>query len=133
MWADLLSLVVTGAFAACLVFIAGRLMKRRGKTLPRFIMPAAIGLSMLVFSVWNEYTWYGRMTTNLPQTVMVVGSGSRSVPWAPWTYVKPVKVRFVALDQADMLHSEARPGLVQTRLYLVERWQPTRVVNVASQ
>ena len=29
--------------------------------LPKWVLPAGIGLAMLSYSIWNEYTWYPRM------------------------------------------------------------------------
>jgi hypothetical protein len=131
MWADLISLAAVGVLAACLLFIIRHTLKRRGRNLPRWIMPAVVGASMMGYSVWNEYSWFGRITSSLPSTVAIVGRGERSAFWAPWTYTMPVTVRFVALDSRVRVQSEQRPGLVLTELLLVERWQPTRRVPVA--
>lgn len=131
MWVDLLSMGAIGVFAACMVFVARRSAGKRGRLLPRWTMPAVIGASMIGYSVWNEYSWFERITSALPESVTVVSRGERSAPWAPWTYLSPVTVRFVALDTRMRAHSQERPGLVLTELILVERWQPTRRVAVA--
>jgi hypothetical protein len=104
MWADFLSMFAVGAFAACMVFIVRRSMNKRGRSMARWVMPAAIGASMITYSIWNEYTW---------------------------TFLKPVTVRFIALDTNARVRSEQRPELIVTELLLVERWQPTRKVSVA--
>ncbi len=131
MWVDLLSMAAIGIFAACLVFIIKHLLRRRGKSAPRWAMPAVIGLTMIGYSVWNEYTWFDRITSALPPTVEIVGKGQRSAFWAPWTYLQPVTVRFIALDTRARIQSTERPGLVLSELLLVERWQPTRSVPMA--
>lgn len=131
MWVDLISMAAVGVFAACMVFVVRRAIVKRGRNLPRWIMPAAIGASMIAYSIWNEYSWYGRITAALPDSVTVVSHGERSVPWAPWTYALPVTVRFVAMDSRMRAVSEERPGLVLTELLLVERWQPTLRVPIA--
>lgn len=131
MWADFLSMFAVGAFAACMVFIVRRSMNKRGRAVPRWIMPATIGASMIIYSIWNEYTWSDRIQAGLPASVAVVGEGHRTAFWAPWTFIKPVTVRFIALDTRARVRSEQRPELVLTELLLVERWQPTRKVAVA--
>jgi hypothetical protein len=131
MWADLLSMIAVGAFAACMVFIVRRSLNKRGRRLPRWIMPAAIGATMITYSIWNEYTWFDRITAGLPDSVEVVGQGQRTAFWAPWTFISPVTVRFIALDTHARARSDQRPDLVLTELLLVERWQPTRKVAVA--
>lgn len=131
MWVDLLSMMAVAALAACLVFILGRFLRKSKRTLPRWIMPAAIGVTMIAYSVWSEYSWFTRMQSALPQNVVVLSTGPRSAPWAPWTYLAPVTVRFVAMDTHAVTRSEQKPELVRGQLLLVERWQPTRMVTVA--
>ncbi|MAL01464.1 MAG: hypothetical protein CL536_04870 [Alcaligenaceae bacterium] len=131
MLGDYIAMLAIGVLAACIVFILGRLMRRRGRQLPRWIMPFAIGASVITYSVWNEYTWFNRMQSALPDHVVVVGTGERSMPWAPWTYLAPVVSRFVAVDTAGISRSEMRPELVRIQIFLVERWQATRTAIVA--
>jgi hypothetical protein len=131
MWVDLLSMLATAALAACVVFILGRFLRQSKYRLPRWAMPAAMGCTMIAYSVWSEYSWFTRIQSALPTNVVVLGTGQRSVPWAPWTYPAPVTVRFVAMDTRTISRSEQKPDLVRSQLLLVERWQPTRTVTVA--
>ena len=131
MWADFIAMLAVAALAFCLVFIAGRFLRRSGRQLQRWIMPATIGISVLAYAVWNEYTWFSRLHNALPEHVVVASTGQRSSPWAPWTYIAPVTARFIAIDTRAIARSEQRPELARTELFLIERWQPTRVVSVA--
>lgn len=131
MWVDLLSMAAIGIFAACIIYIARHTLRRAGRNAPRWLMPAVIGASMIGYSIWNEYSWFGRITSALPPTVEVVGTGERSAFWAPWTYLNPVTVRFMALDTRSRVESADQPGLVVAELLLVERWQRTRSVPMA--
>ena len=131
MWIDLLAMAAVGILTACLIYILRRSAKQRGRAWPRWILPATIGAGMIGYSIWNEYTWYDRVTSSLPASVAIMGHGERSAPWAPWTYVWPVTVRFIAMDAHNRVESQQRPGLYVTELLLVERWQPTHRVPVA--
>lgn len=131
MWVDILAMAVVGILAACMVYITRRSLARRGRRMPRWTLPAIIGSCMIGFSIWNEYSWFDRITSQLPAAVAVVGEGQRSDLWAPWTYLWPVTTRFVAMDTRNRVKSSERPGLVVTELLLVERWQPTRKVHLA--
>lgn len=131
MWVDLLSMAAIGIFAACLIYIVRHTMRRAGRSAPRWLMPAVIGASMIGYSVWNEYSWFDRISSALPPSVAVVGTGARSAFWAPWTYVRPVTVRFMAMDTRNRVESAERPGLVVTEVLLVERWHPTRSIPMA--
>ncbi|HLU00458.1 MAG TPA: hypothetical protein VKZ70_12035 [Burkholderiaceae bacterium] len=131
MWVDVLAMAAVGILAACIIYMMRRSLAKRGRSLPRWALPAIIGASMIGYSVWNEYTWFGRITSQLPPEVAVVGKGERSAAWSPWTYLWPVTTRFVALDTRNRVQSSERAGLVVTEILLVERWQPTRRVALA--
>lgn len=131
MWADFIAMLAVAALAFCLVFIAGHFMRRSGRQLQRWVMPATIGISVLTYAIWNEYTWFDRLQRALPQEIVVAGTGQRSAPWAPWTYLAPVTSRFIAVDNRAIIRSELRPELAKTELLLIERWQPTRTATVA--
>lgn len=131
MWADLISMAAVGILAACMIYILRRSLSRRGRQLPRWILPALIGSSMIGYSVWNEYSWFSRISSQLPPSVAVVGHGQRSDAWAPWTYLWPVTTRFLAMDTRNRVASTQHPGLVVAELLMVERWQPTRRVQLA--
>lgn len=131
MLGDYIAMLAIGVLAACIVFIIGRVMRRKGHQLPRWIMPLAIGISVITYSIWNEYTWFSRMQSALPDYVVVVGKGERTMPWAPWTYLAPVISRFVAADASSISRSKIRPELVRIQIFLVERWHATRTAMVA--
>ncbi len=131
MWVDLISMAAVGILSACIIYIIRRSLARQGRRLPRWMLPVLIGSSMIGYSIWNEYSWFNRITSQLPPAVAVVGQGQRSDAWAPWTYVWPVTTRFIAMDTRHRVMSSQHPGLVVTELLLVERWQPTRRVQLA--
>lgn len=125
---DLISMLAVGVLAFCIVFALNHLT---GKRLPKWTLPASIGLAMIAFSVWNEYSWFPRVRAELPPEVAVLRTGADSAPWRPWTYLAPITTRFIALDQRQVLHSEQHPDLVAAEIMLVQRWTPTRRVPVA--
>ncbi|MEI4484655.1 hypothetical protein V8J36_00495 [Frigidibacter sp. MR17.14] len=125
---DLIAMIAIGAFIIGVYLLANRVAGRR---LPKWLMPAAIGAAVISFAVWNEYTWYGRVTSALPDTVAVVMPVTESNLWRPWTYVAPVTTRFIAVDRGAVQRSEARPELVRTEALLVQRWAGTQRVPVA--
>lgn len=131
MWVDLISMAAVGILSACILYVIRRSVARQGRRLPRWMFPILIGSSMIGYSIWNEYSWFDRITAQLPPAVAVVGQGQRSDAWAPWTYLWPVTTRFIAMDTRQRVMSSQRPGLVVTELLLVERWQPTRKVQLA--
>ncbi len=125
---DLISMLAAGVLVACIVYVANHLS---GKRLPKWIMPAAIGATMLGFSIWNEYSWFSRVRADLPETVTVLRTIESSQPWRPWTYLAPITMRFMAMDRAVTIRSATVPGLVATEVMLVQRYLPTTRVPVA--
>lgn len=123
---DILGMLIIGVAAAALAWALRHSFRKSGRVLPGWFMPAMIGGAMFLYTVWNEYTWYGRVTSQLPESVVVLGTGQGGKAWRPWTFVIPMVTRFSALNRADL-----RPGpegSVEAPVLLVERWQPTRMV-----
>lgn len=102
----------------------------RGR-LPKYAIPIAIGLGMLIFSVWNEYTWLPRVTKALPVGVVVLSAPADRSAWRPWTYLFPVASRFAALDRTSMLTSAANPAIRRMDAMIVQRWAATVRVPMA--
>lgn len=101
-----------------------------GKRLPGWLVPASAGASMIAFMVWMEYSWLPRTIDNLPEGVVVVSASSESMWYRPWTYLKPLSLRLVALDtNRNRTHAE-QPGRVMTRVLLLGRWMPARQIPV---
>jgi hypothetical protein len=102
-----------------------------GGRLPKWIIPAAIGAGMLLFSIWNEYTWYSRTTAALPEKVVLLSSPTDKVIYRPWTYVFPVSTRFAALDRTGMVKSMENAAFRRAEVMLVQRWTGTKRVPIA--
>jgi hypothetical protein len=94
-----------------------------GRRLPRWIYPATVGLGMLGYTIWSEYSW--------PERVVVAGSGyveaSRNevqVWYRPWTFLWPQSNRLIAIDHRFTRQHDQAPELVLTRVALLARWMP---------
>ncbi|MDZ4136956.1 MAG: hypothetical protein U1D06_15410, partial [Paracoccaceae bacterium] len=99
--------------------------------LPKWTLPAAIGAGMLIFSIWNEYTWWHRTAGALPEAVVILSSPSDRVFYRPWTYVFPVSTRFMALDRT-VLKTSAQNSVFRTAdVLVVQRWTPTTRIPLA--
>lgn len=123
---ELLGVIAVGIGAAALLFAGLHAARKAGLALPRWLLPAGIGLAMICYSVWNDYSWFGRAMDRLPEGSQVLMVGEDSQPWAPWTYLLPVPVRFAALDPASI--SSGGAGVTSARIMLVERRGQTLVV-----
>lgn len=123
---ELLGVIAVGIGMAAVLFAGMHALRKAGLNLPRWLLPAGIGLAMIGYSVWNDYAWFGRAKDRLPQDSQMLLVGRDSQPWAPWTYVAPVAVRFAALDPASIRDEEN--GIRQAQITLVERRGQTLVV-----
>lgn len=99
-------------------------------SVPRWAVPAAAGLAMISFTIWSEYSWYGRTADGLPDGVEVAWSNEETVFYRPWTYAFPNTTRFLAVDTATARTNPDQPGQRMVDLYLMGRWSPNRRVTV---
>ena len=132
MLVDFVSTIAAGAGAACLIFIAGHLSRRLARRrLPKWVMPAGIGLAMIVFSIWNEYSWYPRMRAALAEGVVVAAAPTDRAMYRPWTYVVPLVSRFIAVDTTNVARSRTDPQVFAANAVIFQRWQPERRIAQA--
>lgn len=125
---DIVGMIAVGAGVAALAYAGLHALRKAGVTGPRWIMPALIGAAMLSFTVWNEYSWFGRVRDQLPPSVVVLETGTGGKAWRPWAFVVPMVNRFAALDMAGL--RDAPDGVRQGTVLFVERWRPTSYVTL---
>ena len=128
MFMDLIATLTAGAGLAGVVMVIRAVLKGR---LPKYIIPAAIGLGMLLFSVWNEYSWFPRVRDAMPEGVKLVSTPEDRVFYRPWTYVFPVITRFAALDMTAKKVSAVNPAIRMVDVLLVQRWVATTRIPLA--
>ena len=123
---DLLGVIAVGIGAAAVLYAGMHAVRRFGLSPAAWLLPAGIGLSMVAYSVWSDYGWYGRAVDQLPQDAQVLLVGREKLPWAPWTYLAPVAMRFAVLDPATV--SDGDDGTRHAQIMLVERRGRTVIV-----
>lgn len=127
MFLELIATFAIGGGVAGVVLMANKLSRGR---LPRWLMPVAAGLAMITFTLWSEYSWFGRTAAVLPETVEVSWSNQERQSYRPWTYIVPMTTRFAAVDTATIRTNDAVPDQRMIDVYLMARWSPTRMIRV---
>jgi hypothetical protein len=124
---ELIATVVLGLGAAGLAL---GLNVATGKRLPTWVIPASAGTAMLVFIVFMEYSWASRTTDSLPDGVKVASVSQESMWYRPWTYVRPLSLRMVAVDTRRNRQHPNHPDQVMTSVLLLGRWMPVHEIPV---
>ncbi len=125
MFLELIAAVFAAAAAAGVVMLLNRLT---GKRLPGWLMPAAAGVTMILFAIRMEYTWYERTVADFPESVVITETNESSALWRPWTYFVPLTDRFVALDPAAVQTNDAVPHQRIAELLFFGRWKAPEAV-----
>jgi hypothetical protein len=120
---ELLAAIITATAFWGIAHLAWRLSGRR---LPRWLMPAAAALGLIGYTVWSEYSWFGRVSSELPPGVEVAWSETAANGLRPWTFLFPLTTRFVALDTREMAAHPANAALRLAPVYDIARWTPPR-------
>lgn len=124
---DLLATISAGAGVAGIVLLLRRLS---GGRLPGWLIPAGIGLGMLGFGAWNEYTWFPRTVAAISDRVAVLSAPAETSVLRPWTYLAPVTQRFLAVDRNAVLRAADDPQLRRAEVLVYRRWQPVERVGM---
>ncbi len=113
---DLIATIVLGVGVAGIVIGFNKLT---GSRLPKWAVPASVGLGMLSFTIFNEYAWFTNTELNLPDGTKVAQKVEESKFYRPWTYIWPQTSRFIAISNVESVAS----GKVSAGIILVSRWQ----------
>lgn len=124
---ELIATVVLGLGTAGLIM---GLNVVTGKRLPGWLIPAGAGSAMLLFIVSMEYSWVTRTQESLPAGVEVTSISRESMWYRPWTYVRPLSLRMVAIDTRRHRTHPEQPDQVMTTVLLLGRWMPVREIPV---
>ena len=116
----LLATLATGLGAAGMVLMAPRLVGRRA---PRWMAPAAGGLAMFAFTLWEQYSWLDRVTAALPEGAIIAETYDTGSWWQPWTLLAPRPTRAAVLLPGGP--AEGLGGFIRADVLLLARFADT--------
>lgn len=124
---DLLGTLAVGAGVAALLYALMHAARKAGRPVARWLLPAGIGLSMILFASWNEYSWASRVKAQLPDRVTVLAEGEARSALRPWTYLFAPTARLALIDMGAL--REDGEGHQIAPITLVQRWQRSVTVE----
>ncbi|WP_313136144.1 hypothetical protein [Paracoccus jeotgali] len=124
---DMIGTLIVGAGAAALMYALLHLTRKLGYPLPKWALPAGIGLAMIGYATWNEYSWASRVKAQLPDRAQVIAEGQARSALRPWTYLHAPVARIAVIDRAAT-RSDGQGHRI-ARVLLVERWRNTVAVE----
>lgn len=128
MFFELIATFVAGVAAAGAVMLLNRVLRGR---LHKWLMPVAAGAAMIISTISNEYGWYSRTSSTLPEGIVISQSIEKRVFFRPWSYVFPYVDRFVAVDLHSVRKNELQPDQRLADLLFYGRWAAIQKVPVA--
>lgn len=117
---------LVAAIIAAIAFGALMHMLRRfaGAHLPRWSVAAAAAAGLIGTTIWLEYDWFNRVSAELPEGVEVVWHAEEVMALRPWTMIKPITTRFVAMDTRAIAQHPNNATLRMAKVFNFGRWQP---------
>jgi hypothetical protein len=117
----LIAAICAGVGAVGLVLI---LQKLRVLPKAKWLWPAAAGMAMLGFQIVQEYSWFQYQIQKLPEGVKVIKVGQSSSPLKPWSYLFPIKNRFMAVKRLEQGAHPQNTQVILADLYVFEPLRP---------
>lgn len=118
MFIHLLATLAMGAVAALAVWTIARTI---GWKKPGIAYPIAVALGMLSYSIYDEYSWFTRASSALPNRLEVVRTYATSMPYQPWTYAVPRIYKFDAVDLGSPRANPKAPDVLLVRVSRITR------------
>lgn len=124
---EIISLAAVAFAVWGLVLALFRLVLRRRP--PKYVAPLVIGLSLIAFVIWNDYSWQSRTADALPPQAVVVERFTKSVAWQPWTLLVPRVDALVVVDKDRIRLNDKLPGFPMAEIALIRRYAETLTAN----
>ena len=115
--------LIAALVAAAVCGLMAWALRRWVPSLPKWLVPLSAALGLIAFTVWSEYDWYSRVSAELPASFTIVDVQEEAMPLRPWTYLKPIKMRFLAMDRAKTVSHPQVGSLHIVTLYSFARWK----------
>jgi len=115
--------LIAALVAAAVCGLMAWALRRWVPSLPQWFVPFAAAMGLICFTVWSEYNWFTRVSAELPASFVVVDVQEEAMPLRPWTYLKPIKMRFLAMDLAKTISHPQQASLHIVTLYSFARWK----------
>ena len=122
---------IVGAIVLAIACVGTLLLvfKSFGKKVPKGLVPLVAGLSMAGFAFWEDYSWFGRATSNLPENHVVVSAPKSSDMFRPWSFIVPRTARFIWIDTSKIEKSPTQPDIRLAQLTFTQRYTPNIIVS----
>jgi hypothetical protein len=122
MFFTFLGTLMVGVFAASLVLVVTHMSGRKAA---KWLYPAAAGLAMIAFHIYQDYFWGDFTAAGLPKHIVVADRHTSSHPLQPWTLIAPTVDRLAAVDTSTVKRNPKVPGLAMAEIILLTRYYPT--------
>jgi len=116
---ELLSTLSAGLCAAGLVYLVFKTVQRKP---PRFLVPMAAGVSMILLNAYLEYSWFDRSKDALGDKVVILQEVRDRSILRPWSFLYASVNRFKAMDGRMVHRNPADKSLVMTSVLLRQRY-----------
>ena len=119
---EFLAVIVAGGAMAGIFIGLQKMLKGR---LPKWTVPAAAGLGMLMTSIAIEYSWYDTSRAKLPIGSTVIDTVEVQAFYKPWTYIWPYTEGLLAIGPIQ-IDGDVRETTIHRRM----RWQTPEEVAI---
>jgi hypothetical protein len=130
MFVFIFTTVVVGFACAGLILLAFRITGRKA---PKYLIPLTAALGMFGYMIWNDYSWFDRVSSRLPPQVTITQTYDSATAYKPWTLIKAPINRFSAIDESKTIANPANIAQKQITTIYLQKGHPamatTRLID----
>ncbi|OKH88161.1 hypothetical protein [Thalassospira sp. TSL5-1] len=133
MFVFIFTTIVVGFACAGIIMLGFRLTGRKA---PKYLIPLTAALGMFGYMIWDDYSWFDRISARLPDNVIVTETFTANTPYKPWTLINPPIDRFTAIDAGKNVANPQNPLQKQITTVYLQKGHPamatTRLIDCDS-
>jgi len=126
MFVFIFTTIVVGFACAGFIMLGFRL---GGRKAPKYLIPLTAALGMFGYMVWDDYSWFDRVSSRLPQQVKITQTYVTTAPYKPWTLLVAPVNRFSAIDGDKTITNPANTAQKQITTIYLQKGHLTRATT----
>jgi hypothetical protein len=117
-------LITAVLISVVVILITWAVFRTTKKRMPGFLIPMLVGVTVIAYGIYSEYTWESRTLASMPASMQVVNRVSGKSLLSPWSHLIKRTDSLSVVDTQNILKNPEQPGFSILELLVLQRFNP---------
>lgn len=117
-------LITAVLISVVVILVTWAVFRTTKKRMPGFLIPMLIGVTVIAYGIYSEYTWESRTLASMPESMQVVNRVSGTSLLSPWSHIFERTDSLSLVDTQNIRTNPGQPGFSMLELLIMQRFNP---------